>query len=64
VQLLGLLRPPRLRIAGRLLIDGRVFEQGLLAKLRRGLEAFDVEQVRQFEVELLAVAHPGFAGHR
>src|SRR5439155_11069731 len=57
VQLLRLAGPPGLRIAGRLLVDGPVVEQRSLAKLTRGLEALDLEQLSQLAIELPYVAH-------
>ncbi len=39
VELLGLRGPPRLRVARGLLVDGGVVQQGVLAELRRGVEA-------------------------
>ena len=47
VQLLGLLDPPGLRIARRLLVDRRVVQQRVLAKLGRGVERLDLEQPRK-----------------
>src|SRR5205085_8554928 len=61
VQLLRLAGPPRLRIARRLLVDGRIAQQRLLAKLGRGLEALDLEQLRELAIEPLGVAHLSLA---
>ena len=53
VQLLGLRGPPGLWVGRRLLVDGRVLQQRLLAKGLRRREALDLEQVRELEVQIL-----------
>jgi len=48
-----LARPPRLKVAVGLLIDGRVGEQRLRPKRLRGLELLALEQRRELRLESL-----------
>ena len=54
VQPLGLLDPPSLGVARRLLIDRRVFQQRVLAKPGRRVERLDIEQAGKLPVERIA----------
>ncbi len=51
VELLGLRDPPAQRIGGRILVDGRIVQQRLLAEGQRRLERLDVQQCRELPVE-------------
>ena len=54
IELLGLSGPPGLRVARRLLVDLRIFEQGVFGKRGRWLKRLDLEQLGELLIERLA----------